>query len=400
MSFLNQFAKKPLQKYSQGKLGPIGFDLAIERLNLMQMEKIANGGFKVRAAASIEYPTNRDDLIASPGDFCAFVRGALKTKPFKGKKIVSRLPDNKTKIINLSYKLPAGRDEAETIVKEVMARLGDTADNHVMDYMPIRSAVKDSPEKKVLVAVSKREDVISYLELLEKAGLDALALDIGPVALRRLVVSLDYENKYPTVLMINFARANSYLTVLSGRRLMMDEEVDFGEDKLITNLSKSLMMNREVGFGENMLVTRLSKEFQTEEDHAYKLLYKYGFGNDIGDTAVKSMTTDQHEIIETIREILKPLFLELANEVNKVLIYTASETRGGSIERIYLLGSVARYPGAAPFISDMLSIPAEVLNPLALFATSRYPDMLDDCNPIAGIALATGLALRGIYSNG
>ncbi len=146
-----------------------------------------------------------------------------------------------------------------------------------------------------------------------------------------------------------------------------------------------------------MLVTQLSKAFKTNEDHAYKLLYKYGFGNDPGDAAAESITTDKHEIIQSIREILKPLFVELAEELNKVLIYTASETHGGSIERVYLLGSVARYPGAAPFMSDMLSIPTEVLNPFARFMTNKRRGILKDCNPVARIALATGMALRGIY---
>lgn len=394
MNFLNQFTGKNLRKNKCKKLSPIGFDLAIEQLNMLQMEKNLNG-FKIRAVASIPYPTNREDLINSPGYFRSFVRDAFKTEPFKGKKIVSRLPADKTRIINLSYKLSAGRDEADIIIKEVLDRIGDSANDYVMDYMPIRSKNKASTEKKALVAVSKREDVISHLELLAGAGLNVHALDVGPVALRRLIASLDYENKYPIVLLINFAKDDSYLTVLSGNRLVMDEKIDFG----VENVCKSLMMDRTVGFGENMLVSQLSKILQIEESHAYQLLSEYGFENNIENATMESLNTARHEIVQTIREILNPLFLELATEVNKVLIYTASETRGGSIERIYLLGSVARYPGIASLISNMLSIRAEVLNPLALFETNGQLSLLEDRIPVVSIALATGLALRGIYSN-
>ena len=160
------------------------------------------------------------------------------------------------------------------------------------------------------------------------------------------------------------------------------------------------MMDREVQFGEQKLITRLSKAFSIAEHHALKLLYEMGFGRK--PPLSKEGEDEEDEIVQTITEILKPLFLELAEEVNKVLIYTASETRGDKIERIYILGSVARYPGSDFLMTEMFSIPVEVLNPLERFAREgdgcslNTRRMLAGLGPPAGFALAAGMALRGL----
>ena len=80
---------------------PIGFDLAHENLHMLQMEKNSRGEHRVRAGITVPYPTAREELIHSPQEFRAFVHEALQEKPFTGKKIVSYLPGNMTKLLHL-----------------------------------------------------------------------------------------------------------------------------------------------------------------------------------------------------------------------------------------------------------------------------------------------------------
>jgi len=74
----------------------------------------------------------------------------------------------------------------------------------------------------------------------------------------------------------------------------------------------------------------------------------------------------------------------------------ASETRGGAIEQIYLLGSLARIAGIDQLLRTHLSIPVKTINPFYGFSVRSSNNMVDDLGPLAGIAVATGLALRGI----
>ena len=60
-----------------------------------------------------------------------------------------------------------------------------------------------------------------------------------------------------------------------------------------------------------------------------------------------------------------------------------------------MLGSVARYPGASRLMQLTLSIPVQPLNPFHAFRSPFDDAALSRLEPIAGIALACGLALRG-----
>jgi type IV pilus assembly protein PilM len=59
-----------------------------------------------------------------------------------------------------------------------------------------------------------------------------VALDIGPAAIARLLAAMQ-ERLRQSVLLINFGASKSYLTVIWGRRLMLDREIDFGEMQLV-----------------------------------------------------------------------------------------------------------------------------------------------------------------------
>ncbi len=355
--------------------GPIGFDLAAEKLNLLQVER-DDGGVFVRAAASVPYPDTCEELIASPKALRKFVLGALKLKPFKGRNIVTCMPKNSTKIFNLKYHHHPHEDNLGAIIAGVKEKIVGEVEDYVIDYLPTRYEKKTADEHSILVAAARRDEIISYLELLHGISLQVDAIDIGPSALRRLVALMNPGEDYPYVLLINFGRKKTYLTVTTGLRLMMDREVDFGEQLLVAELCRAL---------------------DIPEEKALHFLYHYGIDWDVN--AKQEQRDDQKakEIISTITEILTPVFMKFVVEVNKVLIYTASETRGGAIKKIYLLGSVARYPMAASFLAKMFTISVEVLNPFSEFSSRSDSAIPADLDPIAGIALATGFALRGMY---
>src|SRR6266568_4008257 len=68
-----------------------------------------------------------------------------------------------------------------------------------------------------------------------------------------------------------------------------------------------------------------------------------------------------------LTQVLRPQFLALKAEVSKTLIYAASKTRGETVDKIFLVGGVARCPGIAELMSQDLSKPVEVLNPFSIF---------------------------------
>lgn len=359
----------PLRRFAEAS-GEIGLDLSNERANLVQFDNSA-GGPLIRAAASLPYPCPRDQLLADPRQFKALIRQARNEHPFTGRRAVSCLRAADLQIFPISYTVDQGRDDATAILGELRERLKGALDASVIDYLPIRKDDGDSTRREALVAVASRDAVLRHLDLLENAGLQTSAIDIGPAALARLVSFVnqtDRREQHPNALVINFGSAKTYLSVVWGRRLILDREIEFGQRSLVERVVRLLGMN------ENM---------------ALRLL------NDCGFRSEPAQHGGDPEMAQTLMEVLRPELAALTAEVNKTLIYTASRSRGRSIDQIYLLGSVSRYPGIDRLVNEMLAVPVEVLNPFRAFGGRLREADLARLRPIAGISLACGLALRG-----
>jgi type IV pilus assembly protein PilM len=355
-------------KMARTTAAPIGVDFAAERLNMLQIETVP-GGPAVRAAVSLAYPTERAQLLADPRLLKSFVREALASAPFAGRRAVVALPPAEVRILPLTVHVSAGQNEAQAVAKAVRGQLGAAAADSVVDYYQVRSVDANGPEKHVLAAVASSNDVLAYLEALRGAGLEPVALDIGPAAIARLLAAMqdDFEK---SVLLINFGISRSYLTVIWGRRLMLDREIEFSEAQLVDKLARALGLTPEV---------------------ALNLLREHGIGTPV--TALQHQAGAQPDIGRTIREILYQEFAALAEELVRTQVYVASRTRGSALSRVYLNGSVARYAHIRQRIEELVRLPVEVLDPFKAFPAA--PAAAPSSNVMHGIALAAGLALRG-----
>src|SRR6266571_2450718 len=105
---------------------------------------------------------------------------------------------------------------------------------------------------------------------------------------------------------------------------------------------------------------RMKAALDLTEQTAKQLLLKHGF-------AAAPGAAGNGEFSAALKEVLRPQFLALKAEVSKTLIYAASKTRGETVDKIFLVGGVARCPGIAELMSQDLSKPVEVLNPFSIF---------------------------------
>lgn len=346
---------------------PIGADFAATRLNLVQCA-LDDERWQLRAAASVAYPMPREALLAAPRELARFVDGALAQAPFRGRRVVAALAPADVRILPLTVQVAAGQTEAQAVARAAAEQLGERAAAHVIDYYQVRGADMDGGERQVLLAAAPRERVLATLAMLESARLEPVALDIGPSAIGRLLAALHGSDVGQSVALLNFGSARSYLTVIWGRRLMLD---------------------REIAFGEDMLAGAVAGALDLPADTAASLLRQHG----IGARAAAPDQTPQGELRRALRAILHPACQALADELAHTQVYVASRTRGSSISRLYLNGSLARYPDIGARIAELIDVPVHLLNPFDAFPSS--PPDLAASEGASAIALATGLALRG-----
>lgn len=348
----------------------IGLYLGPDRLNLVQMHSAEQP--QLRAMASLPFADSRDELMQAPDKLRALLKRAFAAEPFRGRTVVSCLPADQVKILSLSYALADGQSDDEAVAAELRERLQGELDEMVVDYMPLRKDEGDAGSREALVALAPRTLVMAYLHLLSDSGLRVDALDIGPAALTRVVKHTGARHfpdfpTMPNALLINFGATSSYLTVIWGRRTVLDRVIDFGETRLLERLKNVLDMPPEL---------------------ALRVLCREGQNPD--------QPLENRGIVE---EVLRPDLNILHQEISKTLVYMASRTRGKSVDTVFLAGPVSRYHAVVESLKRQVKVPVHMLNPVVDFVTQNERRYEDSLGTTAGMALAAGLALRGVREN-
>ena len=374
MSALAATIQKFMPTTNAKRIGPIGLECSLTELHLVQMAVSSDHVITRHAMASVPYPESREVMLASPRKMRALIHKAMGCDRFQGKQVVTTLPASNTRILPLTYHVHEGQSGDAALLKVLAERIEGDLKDYVIDYLPVRSD-KRSDEHTAIVAVARSEAVIQYLELLRKSGLVTKQLEIGPSAIRRLISAMGNQDRHDDILTINFGRNHSYLTVVSGARLLLDQAVNLGEIKLLESIAAALEMSVDA-----------ARELVNNTSFATKTAMPQHDG---------SLDID---ISGTLQQIIKPVLLELAEEINRVLVYTASQTHGKSVNRIYLLGSLARWDGIDQLLNNLMKLPVETIpDPLKHFGP--HTRSAGSSQPKPEIAVATGLALNGMLKN-
>ena len=356
------------------EIGPIGIDFALECVHLVQLESTANGSIQVRAKASVPFETPRRELLTRPHQFRSLLRRALDIDRFYRRKAVLAMPAGMFRTVSVNYQFSGAKEkEAGAILQVMKDRLDGDLSRYVLDYMPVKNRSK-SGERLAIVAVSERQPVIDFLELARKAKLDVQALEIGPVAISRLVGAMSTAQGASNALVINAGRRASYLTLISGSNLLFDQEIGLGEDNLIQQVAETLDIS---------------------VDMARDMVMRTGVHPDADGEA--TMSEEDNGLMLTMSEILKPQFLKIVEEVKRAFLYAAAETRGGAVAKVYLLGGIARWRGADRLLSSLADVDVQTIpDPLALFPAGDSRESGAGIDTASEVAVATGLALRGM----
>ncbi len=238
MAILKKFRRNTPAPTKKAGPGLIGLDIGVGQIHLCQIRPLEHGLFSIVAKNSLEYSGGRDQLLADSRRLKKMLQGALREKNFKGKRVAALMPWEDVKIILLTYKASVVNVDSE-VVKMLANRIDGSIEDYVVDYVPVRSNPSDE-EHMVVATVARRDRVDALLQALLACGLEVDSLDIAPTALRRIVSALYTGHAADNVLMINTYRDDSYLTVISGRRLLFNQMVDFGETVLLQRIAAEL----------------------------------------------------------------------------------------------------------------------------------------------------------------
>ncbi len=360
------------------RVGPIGLHFAEEQVHAVQLRRLASGAYCLRAWASARYPDTREDALESPARLQRVLSKLLSRGRFQGREVVTALPPAMSRITSLNYQVSGKTADGEAILRLMESRLDGPIGDYVIDFLPVRGDAS-SRDRVALVATSRRSDVLKLLDDLHTARLDVVELEVGPAAINRLISLLPRpENSRGNVLVINYGAEKTYITLISGRRLLMDKEIPFGANALIKQIARSLDVT-----------PAMAEEMAVREGLNQQVNKPFG--------ATVQLTADD---LNPLVEIVRPIFAPLAEEVRRACLYAASESQGEVVEQVYTVGSIARWPGADQLLSEIARLPVATTLPLtAIFDTDDAADISSYPGIGPELATATGLALRGLMDD-
>lgn len=340
-------------------------DLSDHSVKIFEIAKTGRKN-KVRSFGCFNIPEGyiEDGKIMDKPKIVEIIKSAVKkTRPRKinTRNVVCSLPESKAflRIISIPK---IDEDEAEEAVRwELEASIPLTTDQVYYDWQFLNEA---GGRQNVLTVAVSRDIVDDTMEVMEKAGLSVLALEVESIASSRSLI----PNKVPMEeisIIVDVGGHKTSFIICEGTVPYFTSSIPFSSDAISDAISGKLNMSRE------------------EADEV-----KIAQG--IESTPENS----------TIFNVVSPLLENLAVEIEKTLDFYRSISKSTiSGERIILCGGGANLKGLVPYLANRLGKDVFVGDPWINFNSSGKLPIINNDDSIR-YATSIGLALKNInYGN-
>ena len=351
------FGSKPL---------PIGLDVGCESVKILQLTHSPSTGLAVAAAVRALIP---DDIKSDPDQRVAFagqtLRAALRSRRFRGKRIVAALP--KDVVHYKTHRLPPMPAAELMMAARIDARDlfrfdPDSADVQCLDAGELMQGGERRHEVTLVAAGKKYVD--NFVRTIDRAGGRIASLEVEPSAIRRAAARVGGSaGDAPPRLLLDIGASQSRLLICQGSCARVFKAIDVGAEHLRTAVSRKLGL---------------------PPAEAEQLRRRAAGANGKPPDGVRQGVFDaSRHAVETI-----------AREALACVRYHAVTFRGPAPHRVELVGGVADDAQVCAVLAETLAMPA---GPLDLFHGIDVGNIgsADRTSSLGEWAVVLGLALKG-----
>jgi type IV pilus assembly protein PilM len=394
-------------KLKTRRLQPIGLDIGHSSIKMIQLA-INGEHINILAAdkARVETGINGDGEARRSFVISAIKQMLAKGK-FRGRNVVSCLPNDKLKITSLRLAETETDGIEQALRKEAGQRFGLDPEKDTINYLSAGS-VRDGDETKneLILFAASDETIRSHIAMLEDAQLRPVAIDTVPHALfRSFERSRRREkDKEQTVVFVDIG--SQFTTVVFGRggEISFTKQIPIGGEKFNREIASKL----GVSIDEAEI---LREKLQTES--AIKAGISLGVsksGSPEQDRAVPTLQAGQNGtgyLVEPGRSILDvstqevmvdaigAAAEELAKEISLCLRYYTVTFRGKRVEQAVFSGGEAYERILLNVLRRHLTVEIEVAQPLKGLNITNVNFDDDKRGLLCEWAVAVGLGLKG-----
>lgn len=365
---------------------PIGLDIGHNSIKMIQLIVDA-GHISVLAADKVHIdPSINGDAEKRRSFVVSTIRRMLDDGGFRGRGVVSCLPNDKLKITSLRLAETDSEQIEQALRKEAAQRFGLDPDKDTINYV-LAGTVRQGDEIKneLILFAADNETIKSHIEMLEEAGLRPIAIDTVPCALFRSFERLlrRQEDRERTVVFVDVG--SCFTTVVFGRggEISFVKQIPIGGEKFNQQIAAKLGISINEA---EILRGKLRMERMADAEKGLAGTSQGSMGQSEFDQSTRQAVIDA---VSAVAE-------ELAREISLCFRYYTVTFRGKRVERAVFSGGEAYEDILLSVLRRQLTVEIEVAQPLRSFNMMNINFDSDRRGLLCDWAVAVGLSLKGL----
>jgi type IV pilus assembly protein PilM len=357
-----------------GKETIIGVDIGSANIKAIQVEANRDS-FRIIRAAQQRTPDKavRDGVIIDRDAVATAVRQMLKAAGISATGAALAISGPTVVVRNIRIPKMAEAALLKSARYEASKYISSNVEDSALAF-EILGVVEDEPNQmEVMIVAAPREMVESRVDTVERAGLEAVSIDLEAFALQRALVdcnrrAFDGENLRA---IIDMGAAHTEVSLLSGTRFVLTRSIPVAGDTFTDALKNQLRVD-----------TAEAEQIKAEADLTVLL---QGGGGDA--TAI--------DIARAIQTILDEMLREVRRSVNYYQSQQAEGRAQQPLAEIILSGGASQLKGLVTYVTARLGTEARIGNALdspTFDAAPEAEEWLRDQAPRLGTGL--GLAVK------
>lgn len=332
-----------------------GLDIGSTAIRLVQLRRGSTHPALV-AYGAVPAPNNitASDSKLDQDKISELIKQLVRENRVSLKNVVVGLPSNKVFATVITTPKLDNAQLAKAIRYQAEQYIPMALDQVKLDYAVVDQS-KDGKQLEVLLIAAPNSVVEKYMGILEKAGLEPLALEANATAVARALV----PPSNLAVAMVDFGSLESDISI-------------------VWNNAPRLI--RSVSVGGLTLVKAVAQNLGLDEVQATQFTYKFGL--------------TQSKLEGQVFKAIKPTLDNLVSEIDKSVKYFNGRYPDVKIEKLVITGAASALPELGPFLANSTAMPVEFGN---AWINVSYPSGLQE--KLMGLsseyAAAVGLAGRG-----
>ena len=283
------------------------------------------------------------------------ILGAVEQAGIKTKNVAVGLPASKTFTSIVETDTLPEKELAKSFKYEMDKYVPMSINDAKADYVILGLSPNDPAKTEVLVSSVAKEYAESVMEMIEKTGLNIIAMEPEPLAMAR---SLAIAGAMDATMIIDFGEKSTDLVI-----------VYKNQPRLVRSIPG--------GFGQ--LVQTVTGGLNVREDQARQFILKFGLAED--------------KVEGQVFKTLSPSLDSYATELTKSVRFFQSKYLNGKVGGIVLSGYASMIPLFAEYIEAKTNIPTMKGNPWQSVRTT--PEQQQALSPVASeFAVVIGLSER------